>query len=139
MIDQKAFNGTYESNPNFLCHNDITDITLDLNGNNIGSVKAKFPDLTAQSFYQSLNGIGFRNTKHLLNKFNFANGRSIFIFDTRSTDNEDSLSLEAAGNLRLAINCSVPCTANRVVFLLGLTLGVIHINSARRIYPNFLQ
>ena len=139
MIDQVAFNGSYDTNANFLSHNNVTDISLDINGNTIGNIKGVFPGVVAQAFYQTLNGIGFRNTKNLITKENFVSGRTLFVFDTRASDSEDTLNLEKNANVRLNIRCGAPALSNKVVFIVGYTLGVIHINAARRVYPNFLQ
>jgi hypothetical protein len=139
MIDQRAFDGDYKRNPNYFLHNNISDLTLTINGNCLSNVKVKFPHLTAQAFHQTLCSIGSENNGHLLTRENFGSGRTMFVFDTRPTDSNDVLNLERKANMRFVMNCSSAPNSNKILFLVGYTLGIVQINSARVIFPNYLQ
>jgi hypothetical protein len=139
MLDQTALDGDYKRNPNHLLHNNITDITLTINGNCLSNVKVKFPHLVAQAFHQTLSAIGLENNGHLLTRKNFTSGRTVFVFDTRPTDSNDVINLERKANMRFIMNCSPAPTSNKILFLIGYTLGVLQINSARVVFPNYLQ
>ena len=139
VIDQTAVNGDYTKNPNYLQHASITNVRLELNGNAITNMKCEFPNSAAQAFNSSLIALGMGNNRHLLTKKNFSHGRTLFIFDTRPCDSEDTLNLEKSANMRISLQTSTPTTSNKVVFIVGYTLGLLHINSDRRVVPNYLQ
>lgn len=104
----------------------------------LANITSTFPNSASQAFYKTMEGIGFKN-KTLINKKNYISGRTLFVFDTRSSESEDCLNIERSGILRFNLRCSKPCRSNKSVFILGYTLGVIHINASRRVYPNYLQ
>lgn len=139
IVDQQSTNGAYNRNPNYLTSNNITNISLDINGNCLSNIKCSFPGASAQAYYQSLASIGFRHSNHLLTKATFDAGRTLFVFDTRASDSEDTLNLEKNANLRFTINCSAASTSNKVVYIIGYTLGIVQINASRRVFPNYLQ
>jgi hypothetical protein len=138
-IDQASVNGQYNSNPNFFKHNSITSISLDVNGNNLASIKAEFPYSTSQAYFSTLNGLGIGNHEHLITKSNFKTGRTLFVFDTRPSDANDTINLERSANIRITIQCSKPCASNQVVYIVGYTLGVMQISGDRRVFTHYLN
>ena len=136
IIDQTALNGSYRHNANYLTHNNISNIKVDINGNSLSNHNCAFPREAGSVFYQTLSTIGKNN---LLTYNNFRAGRTIFCFDTRTSDASDSLSIERQGMLRISINCRSPSTSNKVVFVIGFTTGILEVTGDRRIFPNFLQ
>ena len=139
LVDQEADNGAYERNPNYFHHNAITDVIVDVNGNCISNIKSSFPNECARAYHQTLTALGGRNSSHLITRQNFAAGRTIFVIDTRPTDVEGIISLEKTANMRITVKCGSLPTSNKQLFLIGYTLGVIQINSARRVFPDYLQ
>jgi hypothetical protein len=139
MLNQTAFDGAYDTNPNYFTHNNITDFSLDINGNTLSRIKCEFPRYATQAFYQTLESLGLENNSHLLTKENFCAGRSIFVFDTSPTNTPDVLHLERRANLRVCMTTSAPPAANRILFLIGLTTGMLQVNSAGGIFLDYLQ
>ena len=139
LVDQQAHNGAYDRNPNYFQHNAITNVIVDVNGNCVSNNRCAFPRECAQAYYKTLSALGMRNSSHLITRQNFPAGRTIFVIDTRPTDSEDVIHLEKRANIRITVNCEIAPTSNKILFLVGYTLGVIQINSARRVFPNYLQ
>ena len=139
LVDQESHNGAYSRNPNYFQHSSITNVIVDVNGNCFSNTRTTFPRECAQAFHQTLTALGSRNTSHLITRQNFASGRTIFAVDTRPTDSEDTINLEKRANVRITVNCETAPTTNKILVLVGYTLGVIQINSARMVFPNYLQ
>jgi len=136
-IDQASSNGVYNRNANYFDHGSLSDLSLELNGNCLSKVKANFPGECAQALFHTTSALG--DCHSLITRKNFAIGRSIFVFDTRISDAEGTVNLERKAYLRMSINYSVAGTANRIVYIVGFTTGIIKINSLRRIFTSYLQ
>ena len=137
-MNQTAFDGQYSANPNYLITNNITNVKAELNGSVLTNMSCSYPDNIAQAFYETVKSLG-ANSHHLITYENFKAGRNIYVFDTRSSDAQDVIYIERSASLRFSLNASIPCTSNKVVFLLGYTTGVFEIGHLRRVFPQYLQ
>lgn len=137
VLDQGAYNGVYNRNPNYFSHINISELSVNINGNSHVCLKSTFPNQIANTFYHTLQNIG--DSDHLLTYNNFPTGRALFVFDTRPTDSTDTLTIEKNANVRFTLTSSAASLANKIVFLIGFTIGTIQINSNRRVFPNYLQ
>jgi hypothetical protein len=110
---------------------------VDINGNVFSLTSGRFPNNFAHFFTNTLMNLDSHN--HLLTYENFRKGRSIFVHDLKASHSGDCLSIDRRGNLRISIQTSQPLTENITMFIIGITSGVITINSERNIQTNFLM
>jgi len=68
----------------------------------------------------------------------FCKGRALHVFDLRSNESTDTLQVEHTGNVRLNIQTSHALVESMVLFVIGLTSGLIEIDGNRRVRPSFL-
>jgi hypothetical protein len=138
-INQSTLNGAYDKNPSYFTHANINTLQVTINGENLANLRCAFPHSTAQAYYNTIKALGLPNSSNLLTHANFKEGRTMFIFDTRSSNVEDAVNIEKSGSLRLSLSCQKPNDENIVIFILGYTLGIVQINADRRIFLNYLQ
>ena len=136
FIRQSSVNGNYKDNAAFLTHCNVSSLQLHVNGNNISQLSANFPDHVANIFHHTLINLG--SEKNLLSLSNFKKGRTIFAWDLRSSDSDDVLPIERSGNVRLTIQTQQPNTENIIVFVVGMTTGLIEIDAAKRVKTSYL-
>ena len=137
FMKQKAINGAYTENGANLIHCDMSSLRLDLNGNTVTSLSSKFPDEIANLFHNTL--FNLKDSAHLLTHHNFKNGRTIHTFDLTASDCRDDLKIEKSGNLRLTIQLKTPNVENISAFIIGITNGLIELDSARRVKTSYLM
>ena len=134
LVKQTSLNGDYKTNSFFLPHCNISNIKVDISGVTVSDISTNFPDSVASGLYRTVGVLG---SKNLLTYSNFQKGRTIFALDFRSSDNSDSLHVEKQGPLRVSISTSTPLTENHILFMVGLTTGVIEIDSHKNVYKSF--
>jgi hypothetical protein len=139
IVDQDSVNGSYARNAAFFTHCNLTNLKLEINGNAMSNISCNFPDSIAQAYYQTLSASGVNKGKSLLTFDHFRSGRSIFCWECRAGDSDDTLSVEEQGSLRITLTSSIANTANKVIYIVGFTTGLVEINGDRRIFPHFLQ
>ena len=138
VMDQKALNGEHKKNSSYFIDNKISQIKVEVNGTDLSNIVCSFPDKIAQVFYETIRNVG-TDQPSLLTYENFCRGKTIFCFDTRSSNASDVIYIEKGGLLRITIMCDQPTVDNRVVFIVGHTTGMIETNIDRRIFTNYLQ
>ena len=77
--------------------------------------------------------------KNLLSQKTFKDGRTIFVWDLRPSDSSDTIPLERSGNLRLNIQTSTVNTENYIVYVVGVTNGLITVDSNKRVKTSYLM
>ena len=136
-IKQKSLNGAFNHNAAYLSHCNMSSIRLELNGNMISSMNMNFPDQIANAFHSSI--FHLKHNESLLTLQNFKNGRTIHTWDLSPSDCNDDLNIERSGNLRLSIQLSNALSENMIIFIVGITSGLIEIDSARRVKTSYLM
>lgn len=61
IIDQQALNGSYKLNPNYLMHNNVNNIKVEINGNTLSNLNCDFTSAPGSVFYQTVKTIGNNN------------------------------------------------------------------------------
>ena len=137
LINQDALNGDYKQNAAYFQHGNVNNIQLDVNGNTVSSMSASFPNHVASMFHHTLSNL--KDDNNLLTLESFKAGRTIHSWDLRATDCNDTLAVERTGNLRINIQSATPNTDTMVVFVIGITTGLLEIDSARRVHTSYLM
>ena len=136
-IKQRSINGAYNQNAAYFTHCNMSSIRMELNGNTISSLTCNFPNQIANVFHNSLFHI--KNDDNLLTLQNFKQGRTIYIWDLTSSDCSDDLKIEKSGNLRLSIQLAKPNKENIIIYVVGITSGVVEVDASRRIKTSYLM
>jgi hypothetical protein len=139
MIDQRALSGDFTYNPTHYQHNKLSRFSVNINGENISDFNSKFPEESSNAYYNTLSALGLNACYHNLKMRHFVEGRSIFVVDTTSEQNEDTLSIEKTGNVRVTLQCETALTRNSVIILLGYTVGNLSVTTNRRVFSDVLQ
>ena len=136
MIKQSSFNGVHNENMAYLNHCNLQSIFCEVNGNTVSELKTEFPNYAVNAFYHTLNNL--QSSSNLLTGNNFADGRTIHIFNLEPVTSAETVSVEKVGNLRFSINLNSALTSNYIIFVLGVFNGCVSIDSLRRVKTNFL-
>jgi len=134
IISQTANNGSYTRNASYFSHCNLSNVTLDINGNTVSKLTCTFPSQIAQIFHNTISNLA--NTRNLLTIDNFKRGRTIMAWNLSPTTAQDVLNLERTGNVRISLNCAKPPTENHIVFVVGMMSGLFEIDSNRRVTCN---
>ena len=121
----------------FFYHANIENIRVDVNGNNLAVLNGKYPDQVSLMYHNSLCAI--KAEDHQMTLQYFKSGRTIHAFDLRPSDSIDTLSLEKSGNLRVSVQSSKPNTENIIIFIVGITTGLVSIDDTRTVKTNYLM
>ena len=138
FLRQSAVNGSYTKNGAYFSHCKVSSVQLQLNGNNVTSLNATFPKQIASMFHHTLINNG-NIGENLLSQKTFKDGRTIFVWDLRPSDSSDTIPLERSGNLRLNIQTSTVNTENYIVYVVGVTNGLITVDSNKRVKTSYLM
>ena len=57
--------------------------------------------------------------------------KNIFFGDLRPSESSDTIPLERSGNLRLSVQLSTVNTVNYIVYVLGVTNGLITVDAGK--------
>ena len=138
FIRQSAVSGNYAFNGAYLSSCNISSLQLQLNGNIVTSLNTSFPHNIANVFHHTLinNGDIGRN---LLSLKTYREGRTIFVWDLRASDSSDTIPLERSGNLRLSIQLSTANRVNYIVYVVGVTNGLISVDAGKRVRTSYLM
>ena len=136
MIKQSSFNGVHNENMAYLNHCNLQSIFCEVNGNTVSELKTEFPNYAVNAFYHTLNNL--QSSSNLLTGNNFADGRTIHVFNLEPVTSPETVSVEKVGNLRFSINLNTALTSNYIIFVLGIFNGCVSIDSLRRVKTNFL-
>ena len=136
FIRQSSVNGNFKDNAAFLTHCNVSSLQLYVDGNNVSQLSGSFPDHIANIFHHTLINLG--SEKNLLNLSNFKQGRTIFAWDLRSSDSDDVLPIERSGNVRLSIQTQKPNKENVIVFVVGMTTGLLEANANKQIKTSYI-
>ena len=137
FMKQTNLNGDYGSNGCYFDHANIDNIRVDVNGNNLAVLNGKYPDQVSLMYHNSLCAI--KAEDHQMTLQYFKSGRTIHAFDLRPSDSIDTLSLEKSGNLRVSVQSSKPNTENIIIFIVGITTGLVSIDDTRTVKTNYLM
>ena len=132
ITSMEAHAGEYTLNPLYLSHGDISQISLSVNGRTMYNIPSKFPHDYAELYHRTLDALGFHKD-HLIGKNIFGKGAMICTFDLRAENLNDNLPVEMNGGLRLSLNLSKGENENRLLILFGETVGILTVNSERRL------
>ena len=137
LISQAALNGSYNSNPLYLEHGNITHLRICLNGPIHTNLRENFTSNKISQFMgNTLANIGKRAVG--LTPETFVNGKTLFVFDLIQTLSDDILNLHRNGNVRVEIQTENPINENLVLFTVGIfSQNKILINPARNVEPSF--
>ena len=138
FIRQSAVSGNYTNNGAYLSNCNISSVQLQLNGNIITSLNASFPDGIANVFHHTLINNG-NVGENLLSMQTYREGRTIFVWDLRPSDSSDTIPLERSGNLRLSVQLSTVNTVNYIVYVVGVTNGLITLDAGKRVKTSYLM
>ena len=133
MTKMESFAGAYNLNPLHFTSGNLSNITITVNGHSIYNVSAKFPEQYSELYYHTLDALGLHRD-HLITYESFNKGLCVCVFDFKAENLEETLPVESYGNLRINLTLSEATTENRLVLLIGETLGIINVNSDRRIH-----
>ena len=137
FINQRSLSGSYDRNGAYFTNCDLSSLRMDLNGNTVTSMSSIFPNQVANLFYHTI--FNLKDSKHLLTHQNFKKGRTIYTWDLASSDCCDDLKIEKSGNLRINVQLASPNEENVIMFAVGITTGLIEIDSARRVKTSYLM
>ena len=129
-------NGAFDYNSLHLHHCNISSIDLDINGSSVSALKGAFPNEVAQMFHNTLNNL--INHNNLLSLQSFVDGRTINVWNLKTSLCEDVLNIEKGGNVRINMQRNSPLNDNFVVMVIGITTGVFEIDSMRRVKTSFV-
>ena len=118
MIKQSSFNGVHNENMAYLNHCNLRSIFCEVNGNTVSELKTEFPNYAVKAFYHTLNNL--QSSSNLLTGNNFADGRTIHVFNLKAVTSAETVSVEKVGNLRFSINLNSALTSNYIIFVLGV-------------------
>ena len=136
LINQKNLSGEFNKNSLHIPHCNVSNIKIDINGSSVSNISTSFPHFVTNALYRTLEVIGKNN---LLTHKNFSNGRTVYAFDLRSSNSTDTLSLDKHGTMRVSITTSTPLDKNHVLYLIGMTTGVVEITGDGNVYKNYLM
>jgi len=134
IIAQTAANGSYSRNACYFTDCNMSNITLDINGNTVSKLECEFPSKVAQLFYHSITNIS--NPQNLLTLENFKSGRTILAWNLNPTDADDVINLERTGNLRMNLQFSKSARENFVIYVMGTISGIFEIDANKRVITN---
>ena len=138
FLRQSAVNGSYTRNGAYFSNCNVSSLQLQLNGNNVTSLNATFPKHVASMFHHTLINNG-NIGQNLLSQKTFKDGRTIFVWDLRPSESSDTIPLERSGNLRLNIQTATANTENYIVYVVGVTNGLITVDSNKRVKTSYLM
>ena len=136
FISQTAINGSYTRNAAYLSNCNINSVRLEVNGNTLSSLNTSFPDEVANLFHHTISNS--KENCNLLTLPLFRNGRTLFTYDLRSSECNDVLQVERSGNVRISVQTSKSLLENMIVFVVGITNGLIEIDGSRRVQASYL-
>jgi len=134
IIAQDADNGSYSRNACYFTDCNLSNVSLEVNGNPVSKMECEFPSEIAQLFYNTITNLP--STHHLFTVNNFKKGRTVLAWNLNPTQAEDVMSLERSGNIRMRLQCSKPTRENYVVYVIGIISGIFEIDSNRRVSTN---
>lgn len=137
FMKQKNSNGDLKRNSAYFTHCYMSSIRMELNGNTITSLTSNFPDQIASIFHHTIFNI--KEKGGLISLQNFKKGRTIYAWDLSSSDCCDDLKIEKTGNVRMNIQIEIPNTENVIAYVVGVTSGLVEIDSNRRVKTSYLM
>jgi hypothetical protein len=120
-------------------HNNLSRLCVHINGEAVTDFNCVFPNESANAYYNTLAALGLHNSYHNLKLKQFNEGRTIIVIDTTPDQNDDSLSVEKTGNVRITIQCHSALEHNSVIVLLGDTVAGLTVTNNRRVFADVLQ
>ena len=136
ILKQNALNGTVTCNAGHFANIGLTNVRLEVNGNNYFSLSSSFPRNVANAFDSTLKNL--KSDDNLLTLQSYRNGRTIYSFDLRSSNTTDVLNIDKSGNLRLSLQTDDPLTENYSILLIATTSGLLEIFGNRVCKTSFL-
>lgn len=135
IVDMDSFSGSYKRNPFYFNHNELSGLSVSVNGRSIYNFTLSFPHQFAPLYYYTLKSLGFEG-EHLVNYDAFTRGRMIAVLDLRAETVKDAIDPEYSGNLRIHMTFKKAGSSNKVLLLFGDTQGILRINENRQIYSD---
>ena len=137
ILKQSAVNGQFNLNGAHFAHCNLTSLRLEINGNTHSAMTFSFPGNVANVFHHTITSL--KNDDNLLSLQSFKHGRTIYSWDLRASECSDVLPIEKSANLRINLQASQPLQENYVVFVIGITTGLIEIYGNRVVKTSFLM
>ncbi|GAA6234170.1 uncharacterized protein F54H12.2-like [Lates japonicus] len=142
MVHHEAFTGRRDLSPFNFIHNDVEYLALCEDGRQVPA-KAFQPQfnigLSVREFYNMFLATG-RHLKDLplsINREEFNDGYSLFVFNLNPGDDNDALSPVSNGNLRLEMRFRVPLTHTTTLIVYACYDSILEINSKRQVLVDY--
>lgn len=142
MVHHEAFAGRRDLSPFNFIHNDVEYLALCQDGRQIPA-KAFQPQFnngqSVREFYNIYQATG-RHLKDLplsIDRDDFNNGYSLFVFNLNPADDNDALSPLSNGNLRLEMRFRVPLQHTTTLIVYACYDSILEINSKRQVLVDY--
>ncbi|GAA6228946.1 uncharacterized protein F54H12.2-like [Lates japonicus] len=141
MVHHKAFTGRRNLSPFNFIHNDVEYLALCQNGRQVPA-KAFQPQfnigLSVREFYMFLaTGRHLKDLPLSINREEFNDGYSLFVFNLNPGDDNDALSPVSNGNLRLEMRFRVPLPHTTTLIVYACYNSILEINSKRQVLVDY--
>ncbi|XP_071333652.1 uncharacterized protein F54H12.2-like [Trachinotus anak] len=142
MVHHEAFTGRRDLSPFNFIHNDVEYLALCQDGKQIPA-KAFQPQFnngqSIREFYNMFLATG-RHLKDLplsINREEFNNGYSLFVFNLNPADDNDALSPVSSGNLRLEMRFRPPLAQTTTLIVYACFDSILEIDSKRQVLVDY--
>lgn len=142
MVNHEAFTGKRDLSPFNFIHNDVEYMALCQDGRQVPA-KAFQPQfnhgLSVREFYNMFTATG-RHLKDLplsINREEFQQGYSLFVFNLNASEDSDALSTISNGSLRLEMRFRVPLPHTTTLIVYACYESILEINSKRQVLVDY--
>ncbi|XP_060890768.1 uncharacterized protein F54H12.2-like [Labrus mixtus] len=142
MVHHEAFTGSRDLSPFNFIHNDVEYLALCQDGRQVPA-KAFQPQfnnsVSVREFYNMFTATG-RHLKDLplsINRREFEQGYSLFVFNLNAGEDADALSPVSNGNLRLEMRFRVPLPQTTTLIVYACYESILEINSKRQVMVDY--
>ena len=132
MVDMNAFAGSdYSKNGYYFDHFNLKELQVTVNNKVRYSSSSQFPHGASGLIYDSLSALG-PPSNHLIDCETFIKGCSIISMSFLPEFIDDHFPNQS-GNLRVTLSLQQPVNHNILLFMFGLTEGLIQVDSSRKV------